>query len=44
LPPIRRVSNKLTIIEGATGNLASHGILDLATLTSSFQYAGVICP
>lgn len=44
LPPIRRVSSTLRIIEGATGNLTSHGILDLATLTTHFQYEGVICP
>lgn len=44
LTPIRRISNTLTVIEGATGHLVSHGILDLATLTTHFEYEGEICP
>jgi len=44
LPPIRRVSNTLTVIEGATGHLVSHGILDLTTHTTHFEYEGEICP
>ena len=43
-PPILQVSNTIRIVEGATGNLVSHGILDLTTLTTHFQYEGVICP
>ena len=44
LPPIRRVSNTITVIEGATGHLVSHGILDLTTHTTQFEYEGEICP
>jgi hypothetical protein len=43
LPPIRRVSNTLTVVEGADGHLVSHGILDLTTRTTDFAYQGVIC-
>lgn len=44
-PPIRRVSNTLRVIEGAeSGHLISHGIIDLTTLTTQFDYQGVICP
>jgi hypothetical protein len=43
-PPIVHTSNTLRITEGATGNLVSHGIIDLTTLTTHFDYEGVICP
>ena len=43
LPPIRRVSNTLTLTSGATGHLTSHGIIDLLTLTTSFVYEGTVC-
>lgn len=44
-PPIRRINSTLRITEGAqSGNLVSHGILDLTTLTTQFDYEGVICP
>lgn len=43
LPPIRRVSNTLTLVEGATGHLVSHGILDMITHMTQFEYEGEIC-
>lgn len=43
-PPILHVSNTLRITAGATGNLTSHGVIDLTTLTSDFVYEGVVCP
>jgi hypothetical protein len=38
-----RVSNTLTIVEGATGHLTSHGILSAVTLVTNFDYEGEIC-
>lgn len=43
-PPIVHTSNTLRVTEGGTGNLVSHGIIDLTTLTTHFDYEGVICP
>lgn len=42
-PSLLRVSNTLTIVEGATGHLTSHGILSAVTLVTNFDYEGQIC-
>ena len=44
LPPNLQVSSTLRILSGATGNLVSHGILDLTTRRTEFEYEGVVCP